>query len=64
MTGYTTLALSDVPPAQMRTANALASTAQQLFTGLAVVLATLAPRFLATPLASSARPRRARDLRT
>ena len=44
MTGYTTLALSDVPPAQMRTANALASTAQQLFTGLAVVLATLALR--------------------
>lgn len=44
MTGYTTLALSDVPPAQMRAANALASTAQQLFTGLAVVLATLALR--------------------
>jgi MFS family permease len=45
MTGYTTLALSDVPPGQMRAANALASTAQQLFTGLAVVLATLALRF-------------------
>jgi EmrB/QacA subfamily drug resistance transporter len=44
MTGYTTLALSDVPPAEMRPANALASTAQQLFTGLAVVLATLALR--------------------
>lgn len=44
MTGYTTLALSDVPPAQMRNANALASTAQQLFTGLAVVVATLALR--------------------
>jgi MFS family permease len=44
MTGYTTLALSDVPPGQMRAANALASTAQQLFTGLAVVLATLALR--------------------
>jgi EmrB/QacA subfamily drug resistance transporter len=44
MTGYTTLALSDVPPAQMRAANALASTAQQLFTGLAVVVATLALR--------------------
>jgi len=44
MTGYTTLALSDVPPAQMRAANALASTAQQLFTGLAVVLATIALR--------------------
>ncbi len=44
MTGYTTLALSDVPPAQMRAANALASTAQQLFTGLAVVVATIALR--------------------
>jgi EmrB/QacA subfamily drug resistance transporter len=44
MTGYTTLALSDVPAGQMRAANALASTAQQLFTGLAVVLATLALR--------------------
>ena len=44
MTGYTTLALSDVPPAQMRAANALASTSQQLFTGLAVVLATIALR--------------------
>jgi EmrB/QacA subfamily drug resistance transporter len=44
MTGYTTLALSDVPPGQMRAANALASTAQMLFTGLAVVMATLALR--------------------
>jgi hypothetical protein len=44
MTGYSTLALSDVPSGQMRTANAVASTAQQLFTGLAVVLATLALR--------------------
>ena len=44
MTGYTTLALSDVPQAQMRTANALAGTGQQLFTGLAVVLASLALR--------------------
>ncbi len=44
MTGYTTLALSDVPSPQMRAANALAGTAQQLFTGLAVVLATLALR--------------------
>jgi MFS family permease len=44
MTGYTTLALSDVPAGQMRAANAVASTAQQLFTGLAVVLATLALR--------------------
>src|ERR1700733_14106572 len=44
MTGYTTLALSDVPPLQMRAANALASTAPQLFTGLAVALATVALR--------------------
>ena len=44
MTGYTTLALSDVPGDQMRAANALFSTAQQLFTGLAVVLATVALR--------------------
>ena len=42
MTGYTTLALSDVPAPQMRPANALFSTAQQLFTGLAVALATIA----------------------
>jgi hypothetical protein len=44
MTGYSTLALSDVPSAQMRAANALVSTGQQLFIGLAVVLATLALR--------------------
>ena len=44
MTGYTTLALSDVPPPQMRPANALFSTAQQLFTGLAVALATVGLR--------------------
>jgi MFS family permease len=44
MTGYTTLALSDVPERQMRPANALFSTAQQLFTGLAVALATVALR--------------------
>jgi MFS family permease len=44
MTGYTTLALSDVPPGQMRAANALASTSQQLFTGLAVVVGSLALR--------------------
>lgn len=44
MTGYTTLALSDVPAPQMRAANALASTAQQLFTGLAVAVATVALR--------------------
>ncbi len=44
MTGYSTLALSDVPAPQMRPANALFSTAQQLFTGLAVALATVALR--------------------
>jgi EmrB/QacA subfamily drug resistance transporter len=44
MTGYSTLALSDVPSSQMRAANALNSTAQQLFTGLAVALATVALR--------------------
>jgi EmrB/QacA subfamily drug resistance transporter len=44
LTGYSTLALSDVPSPQMRAANALASTAQQLFTGLAVALATVALR--------------------
>jgi MFS family permease len=44
MTGYTTLALSDVSAAQMRPANALFSTAQQLFTGLAVALSTIALR--------------------
>ena len=44
MTGYSTLALSDVPSAQMRAANALDSTAQQLFAGLAVALATVALR--------------------
>ncbi len=44
MTGYSTLALGDVPPPQMRAANTLVSTAQQLFTGLAVVLATLGLR--------------------
>jgi len=44
MTGYSTLALSDVPAPQMRAANALTSTAQQLFTGLAVALATVALR--------------------
>jgi MFS family permease len=44
MTGYSTLALSDVPSSQMRAANALNSTVQQLFTGLAVALATVALR--------------------
>ena len=44
LTGYSTLALSDVPASQMRAANALNSTGQQLFTGLAVALATVALR--------------------
>jgi MFS family permease len=44
MTGYSTLALSDIPSSQMRAANALNSTVQQLFTGLAVALATVALR--------------------
>jgi EmrB/QacA subfamily drug resistance transporter len=44
LTAGTPLVLSEVPTGQMRPANALASTAQQLFTGLAVVLATLALR--------------------
>ncbi|MBV9197074.1 MAG: MFS transporter [Solirubrobacterales bacterium] len=45
MTGYSTLAMSDVPTAQMRNANALNATGQQLFTGLAVALSTVALRF-------------------
>jgi EmrB/QacA subfamily drug resistance transporter len=44
LTGYTTLGLSDVPPEQMRDANALASTVQQLFTGLGVAASTVALR--------------------
>jgi hypothetical protein len=44
LTGYTTLGLSDVPPEQMRDANALASTVQQLFSGLGVAAATVALR--------------------
>jgi len=44
LTGYTTLGLSDVPPEQMRDANALASTVQQLFMGLGVAAATVALR--------------------
>jgi MFS family permease len=62
MTGYTTLALSDVPPPQMRPANALFSTAQQLFTGLAVALATVGLRIghvLGHALGSSDGPRAA-----
>jgi EmrB/QacA subfamily drug resistance transporter len=44
LTGYTTLGLGDVPPDQMRDANALASTVQQLFSGLGVAAATVALR--------------------
>jgi EmrB/QacA subfamily drug resistance transporter len=44
LTGYTTLGFSDVPPGQMRDANALAATVQQLFSGLGVAAATIALR--------------------
>jgi EmrB/QacA subfamily drug resistance transporter len=44
LTGYTTLGFSDVPPEQMRDANALAATVQQLFSGLGVAAATIALR--------------------
>lgn len=44
MTGYSTLALSDVPPASMRDANAVSATAQQLFSGLGVAVAAIALR--------------------
>jgi EmrB/QacA subfamily drug resistance transporter len=44
LTGYTTLALSDVPQEQMRDANALAATVQQLCSGLGVAAATVALR--------------------
>jgi len=44
LTGYTTLGLSDVPAELMRDANALASTVQQLFSGLGVAAATVALR--------------------
>jgi hypothetical protein len=44
LTGCTTLGLSDVPPDLIRDANALASTVQQLFTGLGVAAATVALR--------------------
>jgi hypothetical protein len=42
LTGYSTLALSDVPSAQMSNANALAATVQRLFSGLGVAAATVA----------------------
>jgi MFS family permease len=44
LTGYTTLGFSDVAPEQMRDANALAATVQQLFSGLGVAAATIALR--------------------
>jgi EmrB/QacA subfamily drug resistance transporter len=44
LTGYTTLGFGDVPPAQMRDANALASTVQQVFSGLGVAAASVALR--------------------
>jgi EmrB/QacA subfamily drug resistance transporter len=44
LTGDTTLGFSDVPPEQMRDANALAATVQQLFSGLGVAAATIALR--------------------
>ena len=44
LTGYTTLGFSDVPAEQMRDANALAATVQQLFSGLGVAAATIALR--------------------
>jgi EmrB/QacA subfamily drug resistance transporter len=44
MTGYSTLALSDVPPEQMRDANAVSATAFQLFSGLGVAVAAIALR--------------------
>jgi EmrB/QacA subfamily drug resistance transporter len=44
LTGFSTLALSDVPPASMTNANTLLTTAQQLFSGLGIALAALALR--------------------
>ncbi|WP_190812484.1 MFS transporter [Saccharopolyspora pogona] len=49
LTAYATIGLSDVPPEQMRDANTLAATTQQLSTGLAIALATVALR-LGAPL--------------
>jgi EmrB/QacA subfamily drug resistance transporter len=43
-TAYTTLAFSDIPEAQMRDANTLAATSQQLSIGLGVAAATVALR--------------------
>jgi EmrB/QacA subfamily drug resistance transporter len=44
MTGYTTIAFSDTPPAQIRDANTLQATAQQLSIGLGVPVAAVAIR--------------------
>lgn len=44
MTGYMTIAFSDTPPAQIRDANTLQATAQQLSVGLGVPLAAMAVR--------------------
>ncbi|SDZ58377.1 drug resistance transporter, EmrB/QacA subfamily [Saccharopolyspora shandongensis] len=49
LTAYATIGLSDVPPEQMRDANTLAATTQQLSTGLAIAVATVALR-LGEPL--------------
>lgn len=43
-TAYTNLGFSDIPPAQMRDANTLAATSQQLSLGLGVAAATVALR--------------------
>lgn len=44
LTGYNTMAYSDVPAADMRDANTLAATSQQLFSGLGVAFAAVALR--------------------
>jgi EmrB/QacA subfamily drug resistance transporter len=44
LTGYNTMAFGDVPPEQMRDANTLAATSQQLFWGLGVAFAAVALR--------------------
>ena len=44
LTGYTTIAFTDTPPGQMRDANTLQATAQQLSVGLGVPLAAVAVR--------------------
>jgi EmrB/QacA subfamily drug resistance transporter len=44
MTGYSTIAFSDTPPGEMRDANTLQATAQQLSVGLGVPIAAIAIR--------------------